>query len=360
MEMKQADAETTTDRIEGGDKATGAKRAPRRHRALRPSHLTGVFIWAAFIAVFAIWVPDTFLTSLTAQTILSEQAVTAIVAIGLLAPLAAGVFDLSVGSMVGLSAMMISSLTANSGLPLVPAVVLTLAIGATVGAINGFLIVGVRINSFIATLAMSSVLLAPAHAVSGETIVSGLPSSLTGLTEGRVAGIPVIAFYMAAIGLIVWYLLEHTPTGRRITATGSGPEAARLAGVRTGRLIFGSLVMSALLATVAGILLASKLRTATPELGPAYLLPAFAAAFLGTTQVKPGRFNVLGTMVAIFLLATGVKGLQLAGAPDWVNDLFNGVALIIAVSLSLWGSRLTELFKRGRNSRSDPGPRLAR
>jgi ribose transport system permease protein len=104
-------------------------------------------------------------------------------------------------------------------------------------------------------------------------------------------------------------------------------------------------VTSSLLASCAGVLLASKLSTATPDLGPAYLLPAFAAAFLGTTQIKPGKFNVLGTLLAIFLLATGVKGLQLAGAADWVTDLFNGLALIIAVGLSLWGARLLELTR---------------
>ncbi|MDW5595795.1 ABC transporter permease [Conexibacter stalactiti] len=312
----------------------------------RLSNYTGLYIWAALIALFALWVPDTFLTQLTAQTLASEQAVTAIVAIGLLVPLAAGAYDLSVGGMVGLSAIVVSALTARAGMPLAPAIALTLALGAAIGAINGFLVVGVGINSFIATLAMGSVLVAPARAVSDDQIIAGVPRSLTGMTEGTVLGIPAIALYMLFVAVVVWYVLEHTPTGRRVEATGAGPDAARLAGVRTGRMVFGSLVTSALLASVAGILLASKLSTATPDLGPAYLLPAFAAAFLGTTQIKPGKFNVWGTLLAIFLLATGVKGLQLAGAADWVTDLFNGLALILAVGLSLWGARVLLLFKR--------------
>jgi ribose transport system permease protein len=304
---------------------------------IHPSRLTGAFIWLALVILFGLWVPDTFLTKLTAQTIASEQAVTAIVALGLLVPLAAGVYDLSVGAMVGLSAIVLSALTARAGVPLAPAIAITLAIGAVVGAINAFMVVIVGIDSFIATLAMGSILVAPARAVSHDQIVSGAPASLTSLTAGHVLGIPAIAVYMLGVALVVWYVLEHTPLGRRVAATGAGPEAARLAGVRTARLRFGALITSATLSALAGVLLASKLGTATPDLGPAYLLPSFAAAFLGTTQVKPGTFNVWGTLLAIFLLATGVKGLQLAGAADWVTDLFNGVALVVAVGLALWG-----------------------
>ena len=316
---------------------------------IRPSRLTGAFIWAALVVLFGLWVPDTFLTTLTLQTIASEQAVTAVVAIGLLMPLAAGVYDLSVGAMIGLAAIVLSSLTARAGVPLAPAIAMTVAVGAVVGAINGFLVVVVGIDSFIATLAMGSILVAPSRAVSHDQIVSGAPASLTDLTAGHVLGVPTIAVYMLVIALAVWYVLEHTPLGRRVAATGAGAEAARLAGVRTRRLQFGSLMTSATLAAVAGVLLASKLGTATPDLGPVYLLPAFAAAFLGTTQVKLGTFNVWGTLLAIFLLATGVKGLQLAGAADWVTDLFNGVALVVAVGLALWGPGLA---LRGRGLRT--------
>lgn len=333
-----------------GSAPVGRLEDPGGGRSFRASHYTGVLLLAIFIVVFGFWVPDTFLTKLTWQTLASEQAVTAIIAIGLLIPLAAGAFDLSCAAMVGFAAVLVSALTAREGVPLAPAVVLTLAVGAAVGAANGLLVVKVGIDSFIATLGMSSVLLAPTYAISGDRIISGVPDSLTALTDSRVLDVPIIAVYTLATALVVWYVLEHTPLGRRIVATGSGGEAARLAGVRTGRMVFGGLVTSALLSAVAGILLASKLGTATPDLGPAYLLPAFAAAFLGTTQIKPGRFNVWGTVLAIFLLATGVKGLQLAGAAGWVTDLFNGVALILAVGLSLWGARLLAL--RGRLRRA--------
>jgi ribose transport system permease protein len=284
-------------------------------------------------------VPDTFLTKLTAQSIASEQSITAILAIGILFPLAAGAYDLSVGTTLGLSAVVTASLTAQHGTSPVEAVLVALLIGAAVGVANGVLIVGIGINSFIATLAMSSVLTAAIHAVSHDNFIGGVPSSYQGLVDHRPLGIPGVALYLVVIAAVAWYVLEHTAVGRRLSATGFGPEASRLAGVATGRLTFAALIVSGMLAGLAGALLTAKLTTATPDLGPPYLLPAFAAAFLGSTQLKPGRFNVGGTIIAIFLLATGVKGLQLVGAAAWVTDLFNGIALMVAVGMSVVSQR---------------------
>jgi ribose transport system permease protein len=314
--------------------------APPPRRLPKISHYTGLGIWAGLILLFGLWVPHTFLTRLTFQTMASQQAVTAIVALGVLASLAAGVYDLSIAGVLGFSAVLVAVLTAKAHLSPPLAIIITVVVGVLIGLINAFLVVIVEINSFIATLAMGSLLVAPTRAVSNDQIVSGVPSSLTDIVRGTPLGVPIIAWYMLGLGLIVWYVLEHTPLGRRVAATGAGAEAARLAGVRTRRVVAGSLVTSSLFASIAGVLLAAKLSTATPDLGSAYLLPPFAAAFLGTTQIKPGRFNAWGTLLAIFLLATGSTGLQLAGAPDWVTDLFNGTALIAAVALSILGTRI--------------------
>lgn len=141
-------------------------------------------------------------------------------------------------------------------------------------------------------------------------------------------------YYLLVLAIVIWFVLEHTPVGRRVYATGGGADAARLAGVRTSRVIFAAFVASAVIASLAGVLQTASIGTGDPNIGPSYLLPAFAAAFLGSTQIKPGRFNVWGTVLAVYVLATGVKGLQLAGAPFWLPDLFNGVALLLAVGLS--------------------------
>jgi ribose transport system permease protein len=168
----------------------------------------------------------------------------------------------------------------------------------------------------------------------GRQIVGSLSPHFLRFGQSQPGGIPAPIFYMAAVALLAWIALEYTPAGRLLYAVGSNPEAARLSGIRTNRYMFGSLVASSALATIAGIVFAAKIGSASLTAGPPYLLPAFAAVLLGTTQFRPGRANVAGTILAIFLVATGSKGLQLMGVPIWVSSLFNGTVLIVAVALA--------------------------
>jgi ribose transport system permease protein len=214
-------------------------------------------------------------------------------------------------------------------------VVVAIAVAAAVGAINGLVVVRFRVNSFIATLGMSSILAAAAYwVVDGQTITEGFSEKFLNLGTQQLLGLPLPFYFMLVLAIVIYLVLEHLPIGRFLFATGGNGQAARLAGVRVDRIVFGSLVASASVAGLTGVVLAARLGTASADVGPSYLLPVFSAVFLGATQIKAGRVNVLGTLVAIYLLATGVKGLQLAGAPVYVNDLFNGAALIIAVSLA--------------------------
>jgi len=314
---------------------------PRRpwHQRLRLNTMSALYLLVAELIIFALWLPETFLTTTTLQGILNEQAVTALVAVGLVLPLAAGAFDLSVGACVGMAAIVITRLTVVDGWNVFAAVAVTLAVGLLIGAVNGFLVVVAKIDSFITTLAMSSVLAAAILAVSGNRPAVGVPEGLTKLGATQIFGIQLPVFYLAVLALVVWFVLEHTTVGRYIYATGGGIDAARLAGVRTGRILAGVLVCSAAIAALAGIVVTARVGAGSPDVGPPYLLPAFAAAFLGATQFKPGRYNVLGTVLAVYVLAVGVKGLQLAGAPFWLPDLFNGVALLLAVGLTTYERR---------------------
>jgi ribose transport system permease protein len=191
-----------------------------------------------------------------------------------------------------------------------------------------------RIDSFIATLGMSSILLAMIAWVSSSQQILGLSSSFQKLGTTDIFGLTLPVYLMLAIALVTWYVLECTPIGRHVYATGGNTEAARLAGVRTSAVVVVALVACGAIAAFSGLLVSSALGTGDPTIGPAYLLPAFSAAFLGSTQFRGGRFNVWGTVLAVYVLATGVKGLQLAGAPIWIPDLFNGVALLLAVGLA--------------------------
>jgi ribose transport system permease protein len=314
---------------------------------------SAIWVFAVIFLLFALWVPNTFLTTGNWQTLLDQQAVTALIAIGLVIPLSAGVFDLAVGTEVGLGAILVAWLLSKS-VPAGVAVVGALIAGGLVGLVSGLLIIRARIDSFIATLGMSSVLLALISWVSSDQQIAGLSSGFQRLGNTEIAGITLPVYIMLAIGVVLYYLLEHTALGRRIYATGGNLDAARLAGVRTSRMIVGSLIACGALAAFAGVLVSSSLATGDPTIGPPYLLPAFSAAFLGSTQFRGGRFNVWGTIVAVYVLATGVKGLQLAGAPTWIPDLFNGVALLVAVGLakhertSRRASAVGRLVSRGR------------
>jgi ribose transport system permease protein len=207
------------------------------------------------------------------------------------------------------------------------------------GLVNGFLVVKLHIDSFIATLGTSVVILALQGVISAEN----QPPSVTSqgwadLAQDSVLGFQIVIVYLIVVAFAVWWLLEHTPTGRYIYAIGGNREAARLSGVNVGKWEWTTLACSGGLCGLAGVLYGSQ---SGPSLtfGTGLLLPAFAAVFLGSTQIRPGRVNIWGTMLAVFLLATGVTGLQLVTGVQWLNDMFSGVALILAVGFAVWRQR---------------------
>ncbi|OZE38594.1 sugar ABC transporter permease [Rhodococcus sp. 05-2254-6] len=324
-----------------GAEGGAAGRTSRRRPNLGLDRFSGLYVWIAVIALFALWIPDTFMTQGNFRIIAGDQAITAMLAIGLIVPLAAGVFDLSIAGIMGFSVAMVSyQLSQGIGTPI--AVVTTVLCGALIGAVNGFVVVKLKVDSFIATLGMSSILLAGTYWVTdGKQITEGFTDGFLDLGSKPFLGLPLPFFYMIGVAAVMYVVLEKTPLGRYFYATGGNRQAARLAGLRVERIMFGALMTSATIAAFTGVVLAAKLGTAAPDIGPSYLLPAFSAVFLGSTQIRAGRVNVLGTLIAIYLLATGVKGLQLAGAPSFVNDLFNGLALIVAVALAARTARRT-------------------
>jgi len=230
--------------------------------------------------------------------------------------------------------VLVAWLIADKSVSIPTSFVLTLVAGVVIGVVIAALIVRARINSFIATLAMSSILIALTDWISGSQPIVVVTTSFQKIATGQLFGVVYPVYIAAAISLAVWHVLEHTSFGRRVYATGANPEASRLAGVRTARVILAATVTCGVLCALAGVLTASQLSTGDPTISAGYLLPAFAAAFLGSTQFKGGRFNVLGTLVAVAVLAIGVEGLELGGAPVWMPDLFNGVALLLAVGFA--------------------------
>jgi ribose transport system permease protein len=332
----------------------------RRKINLGFDRFSGLYLWALFIIVFGIWVPDQFLTTATLHSVAAQQAVTGIVALAILIPLAAGLYDLSVGATAGLVGITSVVLMNDHHWAVVPAIAFGMVIAVAIGCTNAFIVVKLGVNSFIATLGMSSILAATQVIVSHNA--QPLPPTSTGwnnFTQTTVGGFQIVVLYLLVIALVLWWMTAHTPVGRYLYAVGGNTEAARLSGVRIERYTTLALVTSATIAGLAGIMFCS-LNGPSLNFGGTLLLPAFAAAFLGSTQLIVGRFNVWGTLLAIYVLATGVQGLQLVSGASWLNDMFNGVALIIAVALSIQRGPSTgwQKFKArfGRGRPDEPGP----
>jgi ribose transport system permease protein len=304
---------------------------------------SGVYLGIAFIILFSFASP-LFLTASTFHLLASSQAVSGMIAIAVLIPMVCGQFDLSVGANANFTGL-VAVVLLNHGWGFSLALVASVSLGLLVGFFNGLIVVRLKVSSFIATLGASSVLVALSVIVT-NSIVPPPPASQgwAKMTQFEVGGFQIIILYLVVLALLVWWMLEWTPAGRYLRAIGGNAEAARLSGVRVDRWAWISLVLSGGISGLGGVLYTS-LTGPSFTFGATLLLPAFAAVFLGSTQLQPGRFNVWGTLIAIFVLAIGVQGLQLLSSVLWLSAMFNGVALIAAVALAV-----------NRTSRTGPRP----
>ncbi|MDV6212806.1 ABC transporter permease [Rhodococcus erythropolis] len=309
-----------------------------RRFSLGMDRFSGLYLWALFIIVFGIWTPDIFLSMSTVHSIASAQAIIAMLALAAMIPLCSGTFDLSVGANINLATILVVQLQTVQHMNMWASIVITVATSTLIGAVNGFVVVVLKVQSLIVTLGMATIIGALMVIVTnGSQPLPPTSEAWTNLTQRTVFGFQIVIVYMIVLALVVWWVLEHTPAGRYLFAIGGNAEAARLAGVQVGKWVWLSLIGSGFITGVAGVLYAS-LTGPSLTFGGALLLPAFAAVFLGSTQLV-GRFNVLGTIIAIYALATGVKGLQLVTGEVWINSLMSGVALIGAVAFAGWRQR---------------------
>lgn len=328
-----------------GDKSSAetvalVKRAPSASRLAFSSpreflrHFTVVLALLITILVFGVLRERTFLALNNIESILTGQAALFALALTLTVALGAGEIDLSIGGALGFSSVLIAYLSSVEHLSVILSLVISFVVMLVVAAINSFLIIKVRVNGLIATLAMGTILDGVSQAVSNSSTIGNIPSGILSLMQGRILGIGRPFWYAVIIGIVVWYVLHHMQIGRFLYFTGEGREAARLAGIRVNRIRAISLFVSAIGAWLAGFILVGQTGAAQAGTGDPYLLPAYAATFLGAATIKPGRFNPIGTFVAVLLLAVGTTGLQLFGLTDWVTNVFDGAILIVAIGLA--------------------------
>ncbi len=294
-----------------------------------------IVAWLLIIVVFGYLKPQTFLTWPNFSTIFGSQAVLVVITLGLIIPLTANDFDVSVAYVMTLSSMLIAVLNVQLGVPIARAILAALGVGLLVGVVNGFFITVFRIHSLIVTLGIGTFLHGVTLWVSDSMTISGIsPVLINSVIVKRVFGIPLEFYYAMIICVIVWYVFEYTALGRRVLFVGRGREVARLSGIHTDRIRWGCLIASSFLGALAGVLYAGTQGAADPVSGLSYLLPAFAAAFLGSTSIIPGRFNPWGAALAVYFLVTGITGLIFMGVSTFVQDIFYGGALVLAVTLS--------------------------
>lgn len=325
--------------MDAGPRLAGLRSLRFHPAALAPYSLPILFV--AMVVIFSLLRPDTFATSANWRATSQSVSTNTIVAMAVLVPLVAGRFDLSIGSNIGLTSVIAGTQMAEHGFALVPALIVAIVIGIVIGAVNGLFIAYLRVDSLIVTLGTATILVGiTTWRGGGEIISSGLSENLTSLGTDRVFGIPATFLIAMGFAVGVWYLITQTVFGRNLAAIGSNEQSATLVGIKVRRTIFASFIVSGILGALAGMMLIANQGNVNPSVGGInFLLPALAGVFLGVSAFTPGKYNVPGTVVGLLFVAVAISGLALLGVPPWVEPVFNGSAVVLAVTLSTYLGR---------------------
>lgn len=310
---------------------------PSRLRRFWATTLQGyslVLLWILMILALIVFIPGDISAVNALRAVLGQQTPLIFLGLGVVITMSVGEFDLSFAGIYGIAAVATPALVVLHDWPVWMAALTALGVALVAGLVNAWLVVGVGINSVVVTLGVSSVTGGLAYLLSGETTVSGLDPALSAIALQRILGLPLLFWYGLILVAVVAYIMSATPLGRHMLFVGANRNVARLAGVNVSRVRAGAYVASALLAGLAGVILSLGLGGFSPGTSATMLMPTFAAVFLGTVAVVPGRFNPVGMLIAAYFLLTGVFGLQLLGLTGWVTEVFFGVALVLAVTVS--------------------------
>jgi ribose transport system permease protein len=326
-------------------------------RILRLAPVYGLpLLTLALIVLFSILLPDTFPTWLNARSILADKSIVALLALAATLPMMAGRIDLTVGFGIVMWHILAISLQVKFGLPWPIAILLVIACAGVVGFLNGVLVEVAQVDAFVATLGTGTILYALAlwH-TDGRQIVGDLPRAFLAINATSVFGIPIPAFYVLALAIVLWIVSERLPLGRFIYAIGANEKAAALNGIPVRRYVIGVFVASGVITGLAGCVLGAKLRIGQANVGLDFLLPALVGAFLGSTTIKPGRVNIWGSIFGILILAVGISGIQLFGGAFFVEPLFNGATLVVAIALAAFAQRRRTVVKPPRETTAAEG-----
>jgi len=299
-------------------------------------------------AVFTALKPTIFPTVRNFINIFNQISLLGICAAGLTVCLVMNEFDLSIGAIATLAAVLTAGWLPH--MPLVAGVVAVLVVSTIIGLINGLIITSLRVSSFMTTLGMMTVLTGFSYwytSGSGAILYSGIPEGFLYIGKGTFFYIPYLVFFMIGILLVLHIVLNHTMTGRRMYAVGGNPEAARFGGIPIARLKILGFMISGMLAGLTGILLVARLGLAEPTIGDRFLFDSFTVAFIGAASIRVGRFHILGTLIGTLILGTILNGFTLLDVPYHLQLVVQGAILIAAVtSAGLWQGLLQSVRLR--------------
>ena len=296
-----------------------------------------VLFFVLLVVVFGLAEPERFLSTSNFTSIANTDAILAIITLGLTVVLLTGEFDLSVGSTASLGGALAAVMVANQGISTGVTFAAVIGVGILIGLLNGILVTYFRIPALIVTLAVASLLDGFTQMITGnEIIFVGFTQSFLDLGGWQLGNLQAPVFYLAVIAVLLGIGLRYTATGRHLHAVGGNREASRMAGIHVERHIILAFVISGVLAALGGLIWSSRQGSMTPLFGTGFLLPAFAAAFLGSVTLRRGEFHVLGTIIGVYLIGTGTTGILIVGGPTYAQQLFAGAVLILATA----GSRV--------------------
>ncbi len=275
---------------------------------------------------------ERFLTASNLVNVLRQASINGIVSVGMTLVILTGGIDLSVGSVLALSAVICASLL-KSGLSVPLTILISLGVGSGLGLINGLMITKARIPPFIATLGMLTVARGLALMYTQGQPVTGLPSSFRFLGAGTLGPIPMPIVVAGTIFLIGIVVLKYTRLGEYIYAIGDNPQAARLAGIATQRIITLVYALSGMCAALAGMVLIARLDSAQPIIGQGYEFNAIAAVVVGGTSFAGGEGGLFGTLVGALLIETLDNGLNLLNVSALWEQVVKGIVIALALLL---------------------------
>jgi ribose/xylose/arabinose/galactoside ABC-type transport system permease subunit len=291
-----------------------------------------------FISLGVLWLvlsllSPVFFTTNNIINIFVQSSVIGILAAGFTLVLIAGEIDLSITSVLALASVVSGVLIIKDNVPVILALVLTIGVGVVVGVVNAYFTTLVRLPSFIVTLAMLGIGQGLAFVLTGAQTVEGYPHSYTVIGQGKVGNVPILVFIAGGVYLILHFVLSQTSTGMNIYAVGGSRRAADLIGLRSGRTVLLTFMISGGLAALAGIILSAQLNAAQGSFGQTDLFGAIAAVVIGGASLNGGAGTLLGTAGGVLVISTIDDGLVLLGvSPFWVQVVL-GLIILGAVMI---------------------------